>query len=150
MYRTARAQKNGFEAAILACREYVRVNNKYPTPAQLIKWCRYQTPKIEGVQHRFANIIIPILKYPQYEFIEYTRDHLCQFIYDYVEKESIDNNNTLQTNHDVLKIQKCIMDFKIDGKTFINMDQNQWIQRLDDYFVSKQSAKKYYQIIVEL
>ena len=63
MYRTARA-------AIFACKQYAATNvNKYPIVSHLIAWCNYQIPKIEGVQHRSANIIIPILRYRKYKLI---------------------------------------------------------------------------------
>eukprot|EP01084_Bolivina_argentea_P155152 270401_1 len=145
MYRNAKAQKNGFEAAIMAVNKYMETNNKYPTAEQLIKWCAYQNPKIKGVQHRFASIIIPILKYREYKFCDYTRDHLCQFIYDYTQSQS--GNINTDINKDVLKIQKCIMDYKIDGKTFNKMKKTEWIQKLNDYFISKDVAKTYYNII---
>ena len=145
MYRTAKAQKNGFEAAIFACNKYMEENQTYPNAKQLVKWCEYQKPKIEGVQHRFAKIIIPILKYKENQFIDYTRDHLCQFLYDYIQNESGD----IGKNHDVLKIQKYIMDSKINGKIFNEMDETKWIQKLNEYYVSKDIAHTYYDIIVE-
>ena len=40
------------------------------------------------------------------------------------------------------------MDFKIDGKTFTKMNENQWIQRLNDYGIQEDIAQKYYKIIV--
>ena len=150
MYRTARAQKNGFESAILACKQYYAENNKYPTETKhLISWCKWS--KIEGVQHRFANIIIPILRYREYKFIDYTRDQLSQFIYDYVEEQlQKEEEKEINMNHDLLKIQKCIMDFKIDGKTFVKMNEKEWIQRLNDYGIQKEIAQKYYKIIVKI